>query len=75
MDSFTKKEKGLREIIENQKEQLGRYEKKLRGIDKFVHLFHTLFFYTFLSFKWMFDLVMPSTIILQYFFQILISRV
>ena len=31
MDSFGKKEKGLRDIIENQKEQLGRYEKKLRG--------------------------------------------
>ena len=32
MDDFAKKEKGLREIIENQKEQLSRYEKKLRGI-------------------------------------------
>jgi len=32
MDSFGKKEKGLRDIIENQKEQLGRYEKKLRDV-------------------------------------------
>jgi len=32
MDDFAKKEKGLREIIENQKEQLSRYEKKLRDV-------------------------------------------
>ena len=32
MENVKKKEKELKEIIESQKEQLSRYEKKLRGI-------------------------------------------
>ena len=32
MDRLSKKEKEFKEIIEQQKEQLIRYEKKLRGI-------------------------------------------
>lgn len=31
MDRLTKREKEYKEVIEQQKDQLGRYEKKLRG--------------------------------------------
>jgi hypothetical protein len=36
MDRLTKKEKEYKEVIEQQKEQLGRYEKKLRGRFNFI---------------------------------------
>lgn len=34
----SRKEKELKDIIEQQKEQLGRYEKKLRGIILFIEI-------------------------------------
>lgn len=47
MDKFSRKEKEFKDVIEQQKEQLGRYEKKLRGkvilcTQKHPHVFFLL---------------------------------
>jgi hypothetical protein len=41
MERLTKKEKDYKEVIEQQKEQLSRYEKKFRGRFRFLH--HVVF--------------------------------
>lgn len=44
MERLTKKEKEYKEVIEQQKEQLGRYEKKLRGRFHFINILLSFLF-------------------------------